>query len=230
MSRQAICVLGMHRSGTSTLIGSLEEAGVYLGEKNSDSPYNPKGNRENPAIMKLNEDVLTSCNGSWESPPRIVSWSDPLRRRRDEIIASYGSNRTWGFKCPRTLFTLDGWLEALPEMQVVGTYRHPLLVAQSLQRRNGGMIDRWLGIWNCYNRQLLSAQRRLRFPLVCFDLSAEAYDRVLRQACRRLGLGAPDRFDFFDESLRHAKPGFEGALPDSVALLYRDLCSVAEKA
>jgi len=34
-SSQAVLILGMHRSGTSCLAGSLQEAGLYLGEVNT---------------------------------------------------------------------------------------------------------------------------------------------------------------------------------------------------
>jgi len=48
---------------------------------------------------------------------------------------NFHSSRLWGFKDPRTLLTLDGWLEALPEVSLAATFRHPLSVAGSLQER-----------------------------------------------------------------------------------------------
>src|SRR5205085_1596864 len=90
---EAVCVLGMHRSGTSCLAGTLEEAGLYLGEVIRKSPFNPKGNRENPLIMALHEELLSANSGSWDDPPREVVWSDEQRRARDEIIGSYRRHR-----------------------------------------------------------------------------------------------------------------------------------------
>ena len=49
-SLPCVIVLGMHRSGTSLLTGSLEAAGLHLGEVNNAARYNPKGNKENESI------------------------------------------------------------------------------------------------------------------------------------------------------------------------------------
>ena len=43
---RVVCVLGMHRSGTSCLAGSLEQQGLFLGETNTRGPFNLRGNRE----------------------------------------------------------------------------------------------------------------------------------------------------------------------------------------
>ena len=58
--KPCILILGMHRSGTSCLAGSLQQQGVYLGEVHEWNPHNLKGNRENPHIMALNEGLLGS--------------------------------------------------------------------------------------------------------------------------------------------------------------------------
>jgi len=46
---ETVAILGMHRSGTSCLAGSLQELGLYLGEVYDQNPHNPRGNRENAA-------------------------------------------------------------------------------------------------------------------------------------------------------------------------------------
>jgi len=71
---KALVILGMHRSGTSAIAGSLEDCGVYLGDVNSCSPDNLKGNRELREVITLNEDLLKSAGGSWFSPPEKITW------------------------------------------------------------------------------------------------------------------------------------------------------------
>ena len=48
-----IAILGMHRSGTSCLAGSLQEAGIYLGDVVTSAAHNQKGNRENVHSMMM---------------------------------------------------------------------------------------------------------------------------------------------------------------------------------
>src|SRR5215472_16677028 len=135
-TRQAICVLGMHRSGTSCLTGLLEDAGVYLGGVSKKNPHNLKGNQENLKVMHLHNEVLAGNDGSWDRPPAgAARWSDAQRALLREIVKEYAGHGRWAFKDPRTLFTLPAWQELLPDLAYIGTFRHPGAVAQSLHRR-----------------------------------------------------------------------------------------------
>ena len=71
-----VIVLGMHRSGTSLLTGSLEAAGLYLGEVNNEAPFNRKGNKENESIRELNDALLERNDAAWNRPPNgQARWS-----------------------------------------------------------------------------------------------------------------------------------------------------------
>ncbi len=227
-SSLVVSVLGMHRSGTSCLTGSLEEAGLVLGEVNRQAPHNRKGNRENSRIMVLHDDLLRSNGGSWDAPPETVIWSDDHRRRRDEILDDYLAVRTWGFKDPRTLLTLEGWLEALPGLRIVGTFRSPWAVAASLFKRNGESVERWLELWTHYNRLLLGYRERLGFDLISFDASPSGYLTGLGEIVRGLGLAQPaGGFQFFQTDLRTAALEERGRLPRHTADLYDRLKQAA---
>ena len=199
-----VLILGMHRSGTSCLAGSLQEAGLYLGEVNTAAPHNAKGNRESRVIMDLQDDLLRANGGNWDAPPPKVVWSAEHRVRRDAIIATYPTDRIWGFKDPRTLLTLPGWLEALPSpVHFVGTFRHPLAVAASLHARNGVALEKSLALWETYNRRLLDYQRQWNFPMVCFDWPPERYQQRLQTIAPTLNLtNPPAGFSFFESALR----------------------------
>src|SRR5690348_16827069 len=113
-----ICVLGMHRSGTSCVTGLLEEAGVFLGEVSKQNPHNRKGNQENRAIMQLHDAVLAANGGAWDDPPEdAVSWSAEQRLTLAAIIDRYRGHDPWAFKDPRSLFTLSAWQDALPGLR-----------------------------------------------------------------------------------------------------------------
>jgi len=219
-------VLGMHRSGTSCLVGLLEQAGVFLGDVSRKNPSNAKGNRENARIMALHEDLLKVNDGTWDTPPEAVSWPRDLKARRDEIIASYRDSALWGFKDPRTLLTLEGWLEALPTLELVGIFRHPLAVAESLHRRNGFSIDKGLDLWSTYNRRLLRYRERFGFPIVCFDI--DGLTELVRRLSTSLGLPpATGPLDFFAADLRHVAPDDDALVPDHVNGLHLELLRAA---
>lgn len=203
LSNRAVLILGMHRSGTSCLAGSLQEAGLHLGPVNTAAPHNAKGNRESRAIMSLQDDLLQANGGSWDDPPARVIWRAEHRTRRDAIIATYPADAVWGFKDPRTLLTLPGWLEALPAAQFVGTYRHPLAVAASLKARNGIGLEKSLSLWMAYNHLLLDYHARFAFPLVCFDWPAQRYQQRLLTVIPALNLTVPSAgLSFFEAPLR----------------------------
>lgn len=112
---RVVAVLGMHRSGTSWLAGSLQEQGLELGSVNERAPHNAKGNRENDAVAALHGAVLRESSGSWDSPPRQVEWSDANRAALAEIVAGMCARFSlWGFKDPRTLLVLEEWNRQVP--------------------------------------------------------------------------------------------------------------------
>lgn len=226
-NQKVICVLGMHRSGTSCLAGTLAEAGLFLGEVSRKNPHNLKGNHENSKIMALHEDLLLANQGSWDSPPRQVTWSEQHKIIRDEIIKDYEGVAYWGFKDPRLLLTLDGWLEALPPVTMAGVYRHPLLVAQSLQARDKFSIERGIDLWVYYNKKLLSYYHTYKFPIISFDTAENIFRRKLSQLLWQLDLPMlPETLNFFDPALRNTtiKPV---QLPEHVSRLYETLNETA---
>lgn len=215
----------MHRSGTSCLTGSLQEAGLDLVSVDEKPHTNPKGNRENIRIMDLNNAVLEASGAAWHTPPEEpCPWTPEQRAWRDRLLADYPSDRAWGFKDPRTLLVLEGWIEALPRAQLVGTFRHPLRVASSLKARNGFEIERGFALWKNYNQRLLRATEGQEIPLICFDWPRERYDAALRSLTQQLGLHVPEAgFTFFEPDLRSNLDDLDAELPNQVWEVYQKL-------
>ncbi len=230
MTNTPICVLGMHRSGTSCLTGLLEDAGVALGNVSKCNPHNLKGNQENRRIMHLHDAVLADAGASWYHPPaEPLRWQPARLVGLAEILADYHDDRAWAFKDPRTVFTLPGWLSALPQLRFVGTFRHPLAVARSLQRRSEMPLAEGLELWRCYNAQILRWHERFGFPLVDFDLPDDEYLRGVQKAMAALKLILPRTgLHFFDPSLRNRLVEIDTDLPPAVAALYRRLRVLSE--
>lgn len=222
---RCIIVLGMHRSGTSALTGSLQEAGVELGSVGTEAADNAKGNREPRSLNVLHDHLLEVNGGSWAEPVAPLSWQPIHRELRDLFIRQFAGVDLWGFKDPRTLLALGGWLPALPTAELVGIFRHPFLVAQSLRCRNGLSGQAALALWLYYNRVLLWwADQPRGLHLVEFDRDPSVFEASLNSLLAALDLPTP-RLTFFEPGLRsqdapplHDVPGAEDA-----CLLYRRL-------
>ena len=228
-----ILILGMHRSGTSCLAGSLQQRGLFLGEVYESRPYNRKGNRENQRIMDLNDAVLAASGGAWDRPPGTLHWNAAAAAERDAIVATMASGAEgapWGFKDPRTLLTLSFWRERLGDARFVGTFRHPARVAASLAARDPTMsFAAALDLWLAYNRQLLALHAQAPFPLVDFDTTPAAYVATVDALARTLalpGTGAAGD-EFFEAELRSDAVADDQVLPAGHAAVHAALVRAA---
>ena len=229
-----ILILGMHRSGTSCLAGTLQQYGLYLGQVHEKNPHNLKGNRENNEIMLLNDAVLAYSGGRWDRPPADVVWSVEHAKARDAIISEFKKStcNVWGFKDPRTLLTLPFWMNGLSDPRFVGTYRHPMHVAKSLYTRGKMSYKEGLQLWRDYNNRLLSLLSAQPFPLISFDLPDKKYVRYVDYLSQSLGLHKHDKtFEkrFFDPKLRHnMQKDADIELPEEIINIYNRLNSFSE--
>jgi hypothetical protein len=219
-----LMVLGMHRSGTSCLTGILQEAGLELGDVVTEARHNKKGNRESLAIRKLNDELLSYNNGSWDSPPDRIKWERRHSREANRIAREFSDCRLWGFKDPRCVITLPFWKKILGgrRLHYIGTFRQPIRVAQSLKARQQSLdLVAGLELWKNYNSRIAHMLDSDSFPIVDFDSEPATYIRKVREALRRLDiseLGAEDGFAFFDKGLIHQGAGFpvEDAIPEEI--------------
>lgn len=226
-----ICVLGMHRSGTSCLVGSLQKAGLHLGKHHTWNRYNEKGNRENQDIVDLNDAVLDFSGGSWQQPPRKLRYSDQHLARAQDIVASFPAEFRWGFKDPRALFTFPMWRQALGENYArVGIFRHPLAVAASLGYRQGSADmseQKGLDLWLAYNKKLLEEYKRDRFPILCFDWSEQEFHEKLALAQQQLGLSAlAGDARFYNSMLKNYESNDLSIIPRKYRTLYKNLKAI----
>ncbi|MFK8020917.1 MAG: sulfotransferase family protein [Pseudomonadales bacterium] len=204
LPQRVIAVLGMHRSGTSCVTGSLQNYGLFLGEHSTWNKYNTRGNRENQSIVDLNDKVLKSNGGDWIEPPNRVVWQEEHLQEARSILAEYKEQPLFGFKDPRTLLTLNGWQSILGDrLQFVGIFRHPNAVVNSLQSR--AEIDRELalGAWQRYNTVLLETRVRCRFPMLCFDWPEPEFLRKMARTASKMGLKQISDESFYTRDLKH---------------------------
>lgn len=231
---ETIFIIGMHRSGTSCLAGSLQQYGLFLGKVFEENPHNLKGNRENAQIMELNERVLLESDGSWDNPPNQIIWNSNLTCMRDEIIDGFVNqdHEIWGFKDPRTLITLPFWLEGIRKFKFIGTFRNPESVAKSLFKRNRIPLDNALNLWKIYNEKLLELYEEYHFPLLSFDVPKEEYLSRIEKVSKYINLpGLNDNQDnlFFEESLRSDRNTiFDNDKYADIQFIYNRLINIYE--
>ena len=190
------------------LTGSLEAAGLHLGEINNAARYNRKGNKENESIRRFHNELLSRNGTAWNRPPKYqIQWEPADEDRARVLIEPYfHTARPWGFKDPRTVWTIEGWLRLVRGARMIAVFRHPSLVVRSLgARRQSIGTDDALRLWCAYNSELVRLQGKYGFPLLHFGSERELHaDFVspLTSFARSMGLPGPlDRF--FDGALVH---------------------------
>ena len=112
--QRVIAVLGMHRSGTSWLTGTLQEAGLSLGDCHTWNKHNEKGNRENQQFVDLHDAILAANSAAWDNPPTKVVWGSEHVAEARRLLEAHAGEPTFGFKDPRALLVLDGWKQLEP--------------------------------------------------------------------------------------------------------------------
>jgi len=195
----AVIVLGMHRSGTSALAGMLDILGVQFGKSLLEAGAdNPKGFWEHLEILDIHERLLALLGSSWDDPrPLPASWwlSDPVQPFHAEIVRvlrrDFERVPVWGLKEPRTCRLIPLWRDILKELGCrtcfVLIYRHPLEVAQSLERRNGFGRAKSASLWLDHNIRLEEWTRGNRRVFVSYDRLLSDPEKCLNEITRATG-------------------------------------------
>ena len=205
-NQDVVCILGMHRSGTSLLTRMINLLDVYLGPEELLLPpnfANPKGYWEHREIVAINDEILRRLGGSWDEPPAFPSgWEnapaiDDLKERGRRLIHdSFANVDTWGWKDPRSCLTLPFWQQLLPDMRYVVCLRNPLDVAGSLEYRNHFSAEKSSQLWLTYvNSALEHSDGKSRLVIFYEDL----IDDCLRELQLLADfLGKPERAKALD--------------------------------
>jgi len=226
-------VLGMHRSGTSALTGSLNVLGCEApAVRIKKSAQNPKGFFEATSIARLNDALLDSAGQTWDSwHPMPSDWMDTpqvetLIPAAQELLAKeFGTPSILALKDPRICRLLPFWRQVLEQQSIqpliLHIHRHPMEVAQSLQKRNGFDLSKGLLLWLTY---VLSSERASRGSVRSFISFPQLLEGPVIQMKRVLAdLGArvphdpvllePKTSDFISPALRHHTIQNPNAMP-----------------
>jgi len=225
--RQALLVLGMHRSGTSALTGLLGEAGAALPKTqlpaNKD---NPKGYGESKVFMTFNEDVLGRIGSSWDDLSVIEerTWKQYVLNQKtiDElsqhIRSEFDDADLIAIKDPRICRLAPLWIQVLEKLDYkvlpALIVRNPLETARSLNAREQMHTGAGLLLWL---RSVLDAEavtRSMPRAVVSYESLLESEAAVLEKISGLLAQGGGEEggerlhYDageeaFIDPGLRH---------------------------
>lgn len=250
---KAVCVLGMHRSGTSTITRAVNLLGAYLGdEKDLGGPAedNPEGFWERWDINTIDDKMLAFYKKPWDtSMPQAAGWHRseellPLKKEVKALISqTFSGKGLWAWKDPRTTLLFEVWKDAVAEaghdLACIFTVRNPLDVARSLEKRNAFPLDRSFGIWFNYNISALKATSDVRRTFMSFDRFIADWEKEIKRCSIEIGIDWPEddsllkkeMSKFVKPELRHSCSGLEelrgvGA-PKPVIMLYEMLDGLA---
>ncbi len=174
---QALLVLGMHRSGTSALIRTLNLLGVFIGHSHlPPHPTNEKGFWELIPLVQQHDALLHHLNSNWHSlQPLPSEWTQlktlrPFQNNlRDYLRTHLSTHPIWGVKDPRLCRLLPLWQPLFPQLPALPHYLHllrsPYEVAASLQKRDQLPLNHSLTLWLIYT---LEAEFYTRQQPRCF--------------------------------------------------------------
>jgi hypothetical protein len=221
-NRTCLIVLGMHRSGTSAITGTLGLLGAKLPRKMlGPVSSNPKGHFESTRILRVNDQMLHALGSAWYDF-RAISVAALEHPAADKFKSQLSRVLQDNFK-GASLFTLKDprFCKLLPlvrsaiensgaSVRVVFCFRNPLDVAKSLYSRDGISVPHGLSLWLRYMLDAEYYSRHMprvfiHYPDFVNDWRA-AVDKIESQlqiffAGRYAAAAKID--DFLDAKLRH---------------------------
>lgn len=223
--RNAVIVLGMHRSGTSALARVLNLLGcdvpATLVEKDH---FNVTGYWESLRISRLNDQMLESGGSTWHDWQKFnPDWfesavADSFAEQAAEALRDeFGKSRLFVLKDPRISVLLPFWRRVFAAMDIeplcIQTLRDPVEIAGSLGARNGFGITRSLLIWLRYTLEAERGSRDLQRFFTSYDQLLQDPRKLISQSETSLNLLWPRKSErVFGEianhlsgSLRHHK-------------------------
>jgi glycosyltransferase involved in cell wall biosynthesis len=221
-NKKLIVVLGMHRSGTSTITRALMTMGVELGDRLMPpvDGNNSKGFWEDIDINALNIEMLKFLNSDWHYLSSISSADVVVLKQngfldKATILLSkkIHDKSIFGFKDPRVTKLLPFWREVFEycnfDIKYVLVIRNPLSVAKSLQKRDGFSIFKGYLLWLAHVIESLSVLTDGSSILVDYDLLIKSPDQEIIRIAKHLKLNVSQdelltfKNEFVDQTLRH---------------------------
>jgi hypothetical protein len=218
-----VVVLGMHRSGTSTITRAMETLGADFGSRlmPAVAGVNDKGFFEDLDIVAINMEVMAAAGMDWHAmAPIELDRIAPkkLEQLRTKAIATLRNKcnvNTFGLKDPRIARLLPFWQPVFACLDARVVYviavRNPISVAQSLLVRNDIPEEKTYVLWLAHVVPALAMTSNCARTLVDYDRLMDSPSQQLERISRQLGLPLNSQAvieferEFLDDMLRHTR-------------------------
>ncbi|MFC1850261.1 sulfotransferase [candidate division CSSED10-310 bacterium] len=202
-AHEALCVMGMHGSGTSLITNMLRIGGMYLGPPEDIMAPNddyPLGSWENSRLREINDTILGHFGGSWDCPPSLQNrWQfdqalEQTYQKARDYLKVFSDSSSWGWKDPRNSILSPFWKLLIPKIRFVICIRNPLEVAQSLARRNRIPVEQSLSLWYLYLDKAISETEGFPRIFISYeDFFTDNAPREIKRLLQFCGLKPPGK-------------------------------------
>ncbi len=200
VKREGILIVGMHRSGTSAIAGTLSKLGIDFGKKIMPStPENPSGFFENMFFYRTNEDILRHLKSSWddlnelpldwEKRKTLIKYKNQIK---DIIRTEFKDLELFGIKDPRLSLLLPIYEEAFKDLEITPKYiiieRKDIEIAKSLKKRDGFSPKHSLLLIRKYKDNIKKYMAKRKHITIKFDDLISDQNRIIRELGEYLSL------------------------------------------
>lgn len=174
----ALVVLGMHRSGTSSVAGALSMLGAAAPRTlMAPGEDNPRGFWESEVLMGVNDRLLAAGGSDWRDWRRLSDAAMVDARRAEDaraaLAAEFQGKDLIVLKDPRICRLFPFWRGVLEAsgygVRVISPVRDPREVAASLMARNAMSRDAALRLWLRHVLEAEAGSRGLRRRVLLWD-------------------------------------------------------------
>ena len=223
-ARQAILVLGMHRSGTSAITRVLSLLGADLpSELLEPVPgVNDTGFWESAKLVDIHDRMLAAAGSAWDDPrqfPATFFETAAGKSFSDQILGvleeDFSDSSLFVIKDPRICRFVPFWMSLLEKFGVeplpLLLNRNPLEIAASLARRDDFDTSKSLILWLRHVLDMEKATRGMPRAFMDYEALLQDWSIVVNRAAHGLGIVWPEKpnevseevEEFLSPSLRH---------------------------
>jgi len=205
--KQAIMVLGMHRSGTSALTRVLSLLGADL-PKNVMGPGigNDTGHWESADLVIIHDAMLDAAGTSWHDWRKVnPDWigsaaAEAVKQQLLTVIRNdFTHSNLFTVKDPRICRFVPLWRDVLDRFDTtpvpVLPIRNPLEVAASLRRRNGFALTKSYLLWLRHTLDAERTTREMPRAIVTYDMLMDDWRALVARISETTDLRWPRRTD-----------------------------------
>ncbi|GMN90440.1 hypothetical protein fsci_19280 [Francisella sciaenopsi] len=243
---KSVCfVLGMHRSGTSALAGTLSIIGCDFGSKlTKPLKENPKGFFENIYSQLLDKDMMHDNGFTWDTYTMTVDdipkekQIEYIKRAEEILISEFANADKIAIKDPRICILFPIWEQACKnlgiDIKVIIPYRNPTEVAMSLETRNKFSHQKSYLVWAHHFLMAELQSRDYSRIFTSFDSLVTDTDKMLEVLSQFLDISITDEMrakidDFLDKDIKNNNQPIESFTKKTPRFLQLMVKAIREK-